>query len=251
MNRAEQLTAHLRQLRLVGFRTHHEALALTADKQGWSFGRYLHELTQIELQERVQRRTQRYLKQSELPLEKTLDTLKMSCFPSKVKRTIQTLCEGEFLQSTSNILLFGLPGRGKTHIACAIGHELIRRGHRVLFVSTAILVQRLLAAKKDIRLEQLFKKLDRFDVIILDDLGYVQQSEEEMKVLFTFLAERYERRSVILTSNLVFSEWERIFKDPMTTNAAIDRLVHHSVVLMLEGPSYREQEATRRTGATP
>jgi DNA replication protein DnaC len=140
-------------------------------------------------------------------------------------------------------LAFGLPGRGKTHLVCAIGHELIQRGYRVLFTATYALVQRLLAAKRDLRLEKELATLDGFDAVILDDIGYVQQNRDEMEVLFTFLAERYERRSVIITSNLVFSEWDRIFKDPMTTAAAIDRIVHHSVILEMTGTSIRVEHA--------
>jgi DNA replication protein DnaC len=143
-----------------------------------------------------------------------------------------------------------LPGRGKTHLVCAIGHELVMRGYRVLFTATFAIVQRLLAAKRDLRLEKELALLDGFDAIILDDLGYVQQSREEMEVLFTFLAERYERRSVIITSNLVFSEWDRIFKDPMTTAAAIDRLVHHAVIIEMTGPSLRREEAKKRGTTT-
>ena len=137
----------------------------------------------------------------------------------------------------------GSPGRGKTHVACAIGHELILRRYRVLFVPTYQLVQRLLIAKRELTLERELKRLDRFDAVILDDLGYVQQDRSEMEVLFTFLAERYERKSVIITSNLVFSKWDTIFKDPMTTAAAIDRVVHHSTILELTGDSYRANAA--------
>jgi DNA replication protein DnaC len=149
-------------------------------------------------------------------------------------------------------LAFGLPGRGKTHLVCAIGHELIQRGHRVLFIPTFALVQRLLSAKRDLRLEKELALLDRYDAVILDDIGYVQQSREEMEILFTFLAERYERRSVLITSNVVFSEWDRIFKDPMTTAAAIDRLVHHSVILEMTGTSLRAEAAdqARKEGTT-
>ena len=141
-------------------------------------------------------------------------------------------------------MAFGLPGRGKTHLVCAIGHELIQRGYRVLFTATYALVQRLLAAKRDLRLEKELAVLDGFDIVILDDIGYVQQSRDEMEVLFTLLAERYERKSVAITTNLVFSEWDRIFKDPMTTLAAIDRVVHHSVVLdLMAVESYRAKAA--------
>jgi DNA replication protein DnaC len=129
---------------------------------------------------------------------------------------------------------------------CAIGHELVRRGHTVLFVPAYRLVQSLLVAKRDLNLEKELKKLDRFEAVIIDDIGYVQQDREEMEVLFTFLAERYERGSVLISSNLVFSQWDKIFKDSMTTAAAIDRLVHHCVILELTGQSYRNQEAQKR-----
>jgi DNA replication protein DnaC len=135
-------------------------------------------------------------------------------------------------------------------VVCAIGYELVQHGYRVLFTPTFALVQRLLAAKRDLRLEKELGALDSFDAVILDDIGYVQQSRDEMEVLFTFLAERYERKSVILTSNLLFSEWDRIFKDPMTTAAAIDRLVHHSVILEMTGPSFRNEEAKKRADTT-
>jgi hypothetical protein len=166
-----------------------------------------------------------------------------SVLSAKVAKMLPTLCEGGFVERGDNLLAFGLPGRGKTHLVCAIGHELIHRGYRVLFVATYALVQRLLAAKRDLRIEEELEILDGFDAIVLDDIGYVQQSRDEMEVLFTFLAERYERRTVMITSNLVFSEWDRIFKDPMTTAAAIDRLVHHSVIVEMTGTSIRIEEA--------
>ena len=145
------------------------------------------------------------------------------------------------------VLAFGLPGRGKSHCLAALARELIlRHGHTVLFTPTFKLVQQLLAAKQALKLDALLKKLDRYAVVVLDDIGYVQQSREEMEVLFTFLAERYERRSVMITSNLVFSKWDQIFKDPMTTMAAIDRLVHHSLILEFTGESVRAQKAQVR-----
>ena len=150
----------------------------------------------------------------------------------KLRKLLPTLLEGSFLERTENILAFGLPGRGKSHYIGAIARELILRYNKsVLFVSTFKLVEKLLNAKKELNLENALKKLDRFDVIVLDDIGYVQQSREEMEVLFTFLAERYERKSLMITSNLLFSDWNKIFKDPMTTMAAVDRLIHHSIIL--------------------
>ena len=169
-----------------------------------------------------------------------------------MEAVLPTLCEGGFVERGDNLLAFGLPGRGKTQLVCAIGYELIQRGYRVLFTATFALVQRRLAAKRDLRLEKELAALDAYDAVILDDIGYVQQSRDEMEVLFTFLAERYERRSVIITSNVVFSEWDRIFKDPMTTAAVIDRLVHHSVILEMTGTSVRADaaEQAKREGAT-
>jgi len=194
------------------------------------------------------RRVQRRLKQSNLPEGKTLATLEQHKLPVKVRRQVAQLLEGSFVDRAENVLAFGLPGRGKTHTLCALAHELIvQHDSRVLFTSTFHLVHQMLKAKKELTLDTLLRKLDRFDVVLLDDIGYVQQSREEMEVLFIFLSERYERKSVMITSNLLFSEWDKIFKDPMTTAAAIDRLVHHAVILELDSKkSYREEEARKR-----
>jgi DNA replication protein DnaC len=243
---AQSLAILLRALKLPSFARYAVEVAQKAEREGWTFGQYLHHLAELEVQERRRRRIERYQKASELPAEKALATLDRAKVPAKVQKQLPSLCEGAFVERGENLLAFGLPGRGKTHIVCAIGHELIQRGYRVLFTPTYALVQRLLAAKRDLRIEKELAALDAYDAVILDDIGYVQQSREEMEVLFTFLSERYERKSVIITSNLVFSEWDRIFKDPMTTAAAIDRLVHHSVILEMTGPSIRNEEAKKR-----
>lgn len=240
----------LRSLKLPGFVRAYEQVAEQAEREGWSFERYLHHLAEIEIEDRRGRRIERLLRQSDLPQDKVLSTLELSRLPAPVRRTVPTLCEGGFVDRAENLLAFGLPGRGKTHLVCAIGHELVQRGYQVLFVPAFKLVQRLLAAKQNLDLEATLRRLDHFDAVILDDLGYVQQGRAEMEVLFTFLAERYERRSVLITSNLVFSEWDKIFQDPMTTACAIDRLVHHAVILELSGTSYRAEEAKRRSGKT-
>jgi DNA replication protein DnaC len=237
----------LRTLKLPSFAACYEEAAARGEREGWSFGQYLNHLAELEISDRGERRIARLLKRSGLPPEKTLGTLDMKKVPTKVARLLPSLCDGDFLARADNILAFGLPGRGKTHLVCAIGHELIRRGHPVLFTPTYLLVQRLLVAKRDLLLERELQRLDRFDAVILDDIGYVQQDRDEMEVLFTFLAQRYERRSVIITSNLVFSQWDRIFKDAMTTAAAIDRLVHHSTIIDMTGPSIRNQEALSKT----
>ena len=189
------------------------------------------------------------MKASRLPAEKALSTLVQEKLPTKVRRQLPGLCEGVFVERAENVLVFGLPGRGKTHLVCAVGHELVQRGYQVLFTQAVMLVQRLLAAKRKLEIEAELKRLDGFDAVIIDDIGYIQQDREEMEVLFTFLAERYERRSVLITSNLVFSQWDKIFKDPMTTAAAIDRVVHHAQIIEMTGPSHRDEEAKARAAA--
>ena len=173
-------------------------------------------------------------------------TLTKKRLPAKVANHLNVLVNGSFLSQSENILAFGNPGSGKTHLLCAIGHALIECGKKVLFITCGQLVQDLLIAKKELEMSKKLKKLSRFDVTIIDDIGYVQQSREEMEVLFTFLADRYEQSSLMITSNLPFSKWEQIFKDPMTTAAAIDRLVHHSVILELNINSYRMEQAKNK-----
>jgi DNA replication protein DnaC len=246
----QSLAILLRGLKLPTFSRAYADVAKKAERDGWSFGQYLHHLAELEIEERRRRRLERFQRDSDLPAEKTIATLDRSRLSAKVQKVLPTLCDGGFVERAENVLAFGLPGRGKTHLVCAIGHELIKRGYRVLFVATFAIVQRLLTAKRDLRLERELAALDAFDAVILDDIGYVQQSREEMEVLFTFLAERYERRSVIITSNVVFSEWDRIFKDPMTTAAAIDRIVHHATILEMTGPSHRT-EAAKKNGESP
>jgi DNA replication protein DnaC len=207
------------------------------------------EVFEAEADERGQRKTERLLKASRLPPGKTLDTLDRTRLPRSVVTTLDELATGDFLERAQNVLCFGLPGRGKTHAAAALGHALVQRGHAVLFSPTFKLVQELLAAKRDLALPKALQRLDAFDLLILDDIGYVQQSADEVEVLFTLMAERYERRSLVITSNLVFGEWDRIFKNPMTTAAAIDRLVHHSAILEFSGRSKRADEAEQRAKA--
>jgi DNA replication protein DnaC len=201
----------------------------------------LAEVFELEAQARGERRVDRLRKASKLPAAKTFDTLDRARVPRPALLKIQELARSEFLDRGGNVLLFGLPGVGKSHLACALGHALVEGGHSVL-------VQVLLAARRDLCLPKTLRSLDAFDAIILDDLGYVQQTAEEAEVLFTLMAERYERRSLIITSNLVFSEWDRIFKSPMTTAAAIDRLVHHAVIIEIDRASVRAEEAKKRNG---
>ena len=243
---AASLELRLKAFRLPSFLAYHQELATRAQDEAWSYVRYLEELAALEAQDRADRRIARLMKTSKLPRDKTLATLDVTRLPKTVRGQLTRLCEGDFLTGATNVCIFGNPGVGKTHAMAAIGHELVRKGHSVFFTTVQALVERLLAAKRDLRLARELRRLDRFDCLCLDDIGYVQQERAEMEVLFTLLAERYERRSVLITSNLVFSKWDQIFKDPMTTAAAIDRVVHHAVILELDVPSYRAEAARRR-----
>ena len=234
-----RLTEGLKTLRMATIRKSYREHADLARQEGLSYEAYLLELVERECETRSHNRIERLLRDSRLPLEKTLETFDRKRLPAKVNGLVSTLQEGDFLDRSENVLAFGNPGSGKTHLLCAIGQHLIQHGRSVLFTSCDMLVQQLLVAKRDLDLPRLLKRWDRYDALVLDDIGYVQHSREEMEVLFTLLAHRYERGSILITSNLPFSKWEQIFKDPMTTAAAIDRLVHHCVILELNLPSYR------------
>ncbi len=237
----------LRSFKLPTFAREYAAVGDTAAREGLTHPAYLLALARMEAHERADRRTLRLLEESRLPKEKSLASFDLSRLSPKARASFNALKDGSFLDRAENVLAFGNPGTGKTHLLCALGQELVRSGRTVLFAPTFQIVQRLLAAKRDLRLPSELKKLDRFDALLLDDIGYVQQSREEMEVLFTLLAERYERRSVLITSNLVFSRWDQIFKDPMTTAAAIDRVVHHAVILELNMESYRAEAGRQRS----
>jgi DNA replication protein DnaC len=246
-NRHTELRSLLERLNLGAMAQTFADVALKAAKEGLSHEAYLWELATLEEEQRIQRRTARLLRQSGLPQEKTFRTFDLQRLSPALQLQIERLERGAFLEQATNVIAVGKPGVGKSHLLAAVGYELIGAGYPILWTPTSALIQRLLAAKRDLRLPQELAKLDKFACVILDDIGYVQHDRDEMEVLFTFLAERYERKSVMLTTNLVFSEWQRIFKDPMTTLAAIDRVVHHSVILDMMGvESYRAKEANQQ-----
>lgn len=233
------LTKCLKELHLPTVRACYEEEADRARQEALAYEHYLAEVMEREREVRRYNRIQRLLRESKLPLEKSLEAFDMDRLPSMLTAQVNALLDGSFLDRSENVLAFGNPGSGKTHLLCAIGQELILQGRRVFFTPCSLLVQQLLMAKRDLNLPRVLKRLSKYDALIIDDIGYVQQNRDEMEVLFILLAERYERGSLMVTSNLSFSKWERIFKDPMTAAAAIDRLVHHSVILELNLPSYR------------
>lgn len=230
----------LRSMRLPTIAREYEGAIQRAESENWGYQRFLGYLFEAEANDRLQRKIERQLNESNLPKSKTLELLDEKRLPEKIRRQLPTLLEADFVRRGDNLLCFGLAGRGKTHLAAAIGREWIRRHQlRVLFVPAFKLVNQLLAAKRDLKLSQVITRLQRFDAVVIDDIGYVQQSRDEMEVLFQFLAERYENKTVVITSNLVFSQWDKIFKDPMTTMAAVDRLVHHATILEFTGDTQR------------
>jgi len=248
MSQHEQLRTYCQSLRLPSLS---EVLVETlerAQREAWSIETCLLHLLEQEVEGRRRRRIERFLREAQLPPGKTLALFDQSRLPLRIRRLLPQLEQGDFVDRSENVLFFGLPGTGKTHCAVGLGYALVHAGRSVLFIPTFKLVGRLLAAKRDYELERELRRLDKYEVIILDDIGYVQQSRDEMEVLFTFLAERYERRSLMITSNLVFSEWNKIFKDPLTTAAAIDRIVHHSIIIEFgkEIKSLRMEEAAQR-----
>jgi DNA replication protein DnaC len=237
----------LKELKLSAFISEFKQMEAKANSGNWSYEKFVKELSFCELDHRKEVRTERLLKQSKIPPQYTFESLDQKLLSAKVRRSFGMLLKGDFVNEASNVLAFGLPGRGKTHFLGALGRELILKHNKsVYFTQTFKIVEKLLIAKQNYDLEAALKRLDKFDVIILDDIGYVQQSQDEMEVLFTLLADRYERKSLMISSNLVFSKWDKIFKNPMTTMAAVDRLVHHSTILEFNWDSIRAMEAKKR-----
>lgn len=246
-----ELTHVLKDLRLPTVRACYAEAADQARQEELTYEGYLLEVARRESETRRHHRISRYLRQSKLPLEKNWQTLEQARLPTKLKAQLTTLLDGTFLDRGENVLAFGNPGSGKTHVLCALGQELIHQDRQILFMPCNLMVQELLLAKRELSLPRLLKRWSKYDGLILDDIGYVQHSREEMEVLFALLAHRYERGSVLITSNLPFSQWETIFKDPMTTAAAIDRLVHHCVILEMNLPSYRLEQSKKTQKASP
>ena len=234
----------LTALRLPSFARLWPEFCERADKEGWPAERLLAALCELELSEREQRRIQRHLVAARLTPGKTLDTFDFSVVPSVSKAKVSALAEGDgWLQAGHNLLAFGPPGSGKSHLAAAIGYELVQRGYRVLMATTSDLVQRLQNARRDLALTQEIAKLDKFDLLILDDISYVRKDQAETSALFELIAARYERRSIMITANQPFSGWEAIFPDKAMTVAAIDRLVHHASIFEMNVESYRRRTA--------
>ena len=234
----------LNELRLPTIKTLWPRFAETADREGWPAARFLAAIAEHELAERANRRVERHLAEAHLPPGKTLDSFAFEAVPMISKAQVMAMAAGDsWLAKGANVLMFGPPGGGKSHLAAAIGLALIENGWRVLFTRTTDLVQKLQVARRELQLEAAIAKLDKFDLLILDDLAYVTKDQAETSVLFELISARYERRSILITANQPFGEWNRVFPDPAMTLAAVDRLVHHATIFEMNVESYRRRTA--------
>ena len=245
------LPTMLTALRLPSFHRHWPALAERADKEGWPAARFLAVLAELELAERETRRIRRHLLESQLPGGKTLATFDFKALPGVPRARVEALAAGDWIETGANLIAIGNSGTGKTHLLCAVGHALVEAGRRVLYTRTTDLVQKLQAARRDLALEAALAKLDRFDLIILDDISYARKDQAETSVLFELIARRYETRSLAIAANQPFSAWDRVFPDQAVTVAAIDRLVHHATILEMNSDSYRRRAAADRVAHRP
>ena len=247
-----KLPLMLTALRLPTFANLWPAFADRADREGWPAARFLAALAELELAERDRRRIQRHLREARLPMGKTLESFDFAAVPTLSKAHVMALAEGDsWLAKGNNILAFGPPGAGKSHLASAIGLALVENGYRVLFTRTTDLVQRLQVARRELALESQLARLDRYHLLILDDLAYVQKDQAETSVLFELISARYERRSLLITANQPFGEWNKVFPDETTAVAAVDRLVHHATILEMNVESYRRRTALDRRKRGP
>ncbi len=238
----------LRELRLPTVAAMWQTFTERADREGWPAARLLATLAELELAERVQRRVQRHLIEAHLPPGKTLDSFNFAAVPMVSRAHVTALASGDgWIDRGGTILLFGPSGSGKSHLGAALGHALVESGYRVLFTRTIDLVQRLQQARQALSLESAIDKLDKYHLLILDDLCYVRKDQAETSVLFELIAARYERRSLIVTANHPFGEWTSVFQDAAMTLAAVDRLVHHSTIFEMNVESYRRRVAINRT----
>ena len=237
----------LAELRLPAVKQIWAALAVQADKEGWPAARFLAALAEHEMAERGRRRIERHLTEARLPLGKTLDTFDFEAVPVVSKAQVMALAAGDaWLNQGANLLLFGPPGGGKSHLAAALGFALVENGWRVLFTRTTDLVQRLQIARRELALEPTIARLDKYHLLILDDLAYVTKDQAETSVLFELISARYERRSLLITANQPFGEWGKVFPDPAMTVAVVDRLVHHATIFEMNVESYRRRAALER-----
>jgi len=244
---AARLELMLTELRLPGIKSMWATIAARSDKEGWPAARLLASLAEHEMAERSRRRIERHLAEARLLVSKTFDSFDFEAVPVVSKAQVMALASGDsWIDKGANLLLFGPPGAGKSHCATAIGRALVENGYRVLFTRTTDIVQKLQVARQALQLETAIAKLERYDLLILDDLSYVHKDHAETSVLFELIGARYERRSMLITANQPFAAWDKVFPSDAMMIAAIDRLVHHAIIFEMNVESYRRRGALDR-----
>ena len=240
----DNITFMFSRLRLPSMKNGWERLASRADAEGWPAARLLSVLAELELADRQRRRIERHLGEARLLPAKSLESFDFGATPTISRSRVMALASSDsWLEQGRNVIIFGPPGAGKSHLASAIGLALVERGKRVLFTRTTDLVQRLQTAHRELKLEGMLDRLNRYDLLILDDLSYARKDQAETSVLFELISVRYECRSTLITANTPFVEWKKVFPDENTAVAAVDRLIHHCVILEMNVESYRRRQA--------
>jgi len=241
----QELIANLKQLRLPTMATEYAECARLCEQKSGTHEQYLAALVAAELAHREHQKIARLTKEAKLLRDKRLDTYDFSCREGINKVQVTRLAEGDFIQKSGNVVLYGTFGVGKSHLAEAITRSICQKGYRGIFTSLAALTEELLTAQKSLTLTQSFRKYDRFDLITIDELGYTPSCREGADLFFQLISQRYERKSIMITTNLTYSEWDKVFLNPITTAAAVDRIIHHCETFNIKGPSWRSEEAKR------
>lgn len=245
----KELEAGLKELRLPAFADKYQETATQCVAQNFGHVDYLQTLVNAELEDRHQNRIKKLIQKSRLPRIKHLKDFNSARIPELTQGLVNELSTGDFLDRAENLLIFGNPGTGKTHLAIALVQEWCNRGRKAIFMTAAELIQELLKAKRLRRLNEYLKNLNKNEAVVIDDISYVACDKCETDLLFLLLASRYENKSLVITSNLSLGEWGSIFKDEITTKAAVDRLVHHATILRLNAESYRKESAKKKLAA--
>ena len=244
----ELIKLHAKQLKLPTVSRYEEALR-QAEEQGWGYEQFLCELMSREVEQRQLNQQARRMRAARFPLKKSLDDFDFKNLPHVEEAVVWQLATGEFIDRHENIIMIGNPGTGKTHLAIGLGIRLCKQKYKVLFYTAANLVTELVEARDDHRLSRLEQKLEKVDLLIVDELSYLTFSKSQSELLFHVLSIRNERGSVIITTNLEFSRWGELFPNSMLTAALIDRLTHHAHILNMNAESYRfKQRLSKKTG---
>lgn len=240
------LEHYMKQLKLPTLGKLYKSMAREAEERNMGYEAYLAALLEQELQVREENQRQQRLKKATFPVHKTLDTFDFHLIPSLNKSRVLTLAQGEFVEKHQNVLMVGNSGTGKSHLAVALGLQMIQQGYRVKFITASQLVEELLLAKEEHKLIAMEKQWLKYEVIICDELGYIPFSKMGAELLFQFFSSRYERGSLIITSNLEFAEWVQVFGDEKLTAALLDRLTHGAHILLMNGDSYRFRQTIQQ-----